>query len=158
VRALLLGSTLLCLLSLVPSAPAVAGESASQPVRRTLLQLDEERLAVGGYDVVSYFTPGAPVVGSAEHTVRWRGGRFRFASAEHAATFKADPEPYAPRFGGYCAWAVSRGYVAKGDPTVWAVVEGRLYFNYDPSVAERWKQDPAGNIRRAEANWPGVVR
>ena len=46
-----------------------------------------ETLALSGYDAVSYFTGDAPVVGSAEFTVKYEGYDYQFASAENAATF-----------------------------------------------------------------------
>src|SRR5256885_11678946 len=33
-----------------------------------------------------------------------------FRSAEHRATFAADPERYAPQYAGFCAGGVSKGY------------------------------------------------
>ncbi len=57
--------------------------------------------AVKGYDVVAYFTQGQPVKGSKEIEYRWKDAIWRFANAEHLAAFKADPEKYAPQYGGY---------------------------------------------------------
>ena len=60
-----------------------------------------DTLAVSGFDVVSYFTgDGVPVEGSEEFTVRYQGFDYRFASAENADTFIADPAKYAPAYGG----------------------------------------------------------
>lgn len=115
------------------------------------------RVAVGGYDVVAYFTDGRPMRGSMQHRFTHRGYEYRFASAEHLAAFRADPARYLPQYGGYCAWAVSQGYTASGDPTNWRVVNGRLYLNYNDEIQRRWEQDIAGHIRRGDANWPGVL-
>ena len=41
--------------------------------------------------------------------------KWRFASAEHRDLFEADPEKYAPQYGGYCAWAVANNYTASID-------------------------------------------
>lgn len=139
------------------STPAEAAGSASQPIRKGLLNLDQRRLAVRGYDVVSYFEAGEAQLGDRAHQVRWRGGLFRFTSASHAAMFRADPTRYAPRFGGYCAWAVSQGYVADADPLQWAIIEGRLYLNYDAKISARFAADAEQLIEKAGANWPRVV-
>src|ERR1700752_5341698 len=69
-------------------------------------------LAAGGYDVTTYFTEGKAVRGRAKHELMLRGVTWRFASAESKARFQANPTAYAPQFGGYCAWAVSQGYLA----------------------------------------------
>ena len=129
--------------------PAFAAEPA--------IYANAEKLAVGGYDPVSYFNPGGPTVGLAKHESQWNGAAWRFASAESQAKFLADPHAYAPQFGGYCAWAVSQGYIAPGDPQLWAVVEGKLYLNYNARAKELWDADRAPAIERARANWPTVL-
>lgn len=112
--------------------------------------------AVGGYDAVAYHTQGKPVQGSGSFTTQWKGATWRFASAENRALFLADPERYAPRYGGHCAWAVSQGYTAKGDPNHWRVVDGKLYLNYNAQVQADWEKDVPGHIRNADGNWPKV--
>lgn len=128
------------------------GLYATEPVYQTRAG------ALDGHDPVAYFTEGAPREGSAEFVHEWQGAQWRFASAENLARFRAQPERYAPQFGGYCAWAVSRGYTADVDPEAFRVVNGRLYLNYSKSVQRRWEQDVPGNISKAEANWPGVLQ
>ncbi len=70
--------------------------------------------------------------------------------------FAANPEKYAPQYGGYCAWAVSQGYTASTDPEAWKIVDGKLYLNYSKLVQLTWEQDAAGNIAAADENWPTV--
>jgi YHS domain-containing protein len=114
-------------------------------------------LAVSGYDPVAYFKAGKPVKGKAAHTHRWQGADWRFANADNLAAFRADPEAYAPQYGGYCAWAVSQGYTASTDPAAWRIVDGKLYLNYSQSVQATWEQDVPGHIASADQNWPGVL-
>ena len=113
-------------------------------------------LAIRGTDPVAYFTEGRPVEGVAEHSFEYLGATWRFASAENKAAFEADPERYAPQYGGYCAWAVSQGYTASIDPEAWSIVEGRLYLNYSKEVMKTWLADRDGHIARADASWPGL--
>jgi YHS domain-containing protein len=114
-------------------------------------------LALNGHDPVAYFTEGRPVAGSASFQTRYNGATWRFVSAANQAAFEADPTKYAPQFGGYCAWAVSQGYTAKGDPAHWRIVDGKLYLNYDANVQATWEKDIPGFIRAAEGNWPKVI-
>ncbi|MCA1298936.1 YHS domain-containing (seleno)protein [Stappia indica] len=114
-------------------------------------------VAVGGYDPVSYFTDGGPRPGSPEIATSYRGASWYFANAENRDRFLADPQAYAPAYGGYCAWAVAQGNLAKGDPAYWDIVEGRLYLNYDRAVQIRWRKDIPGFIVKSEENWPGLV-
>lgn len=82
---------------------------------------------------------------------------WHFANRENLDAFKANPAKYALQYGGYCAYAVSRGYTAKGDPIAWTVTGGKLYLNYSLAVRETWAEDISGNIARADGNWPGVL-
>ncbi len=114
-------------------------------------------LALSGYDPVAYFEVGAPVAGSSQFQLEWRGATWRFSSAEHLALFRADPERYAPQYGGYCAWAVANGDTASSDPEAWKIVDGKLYLNYSRAIQEKWQSDVPGNIRRGDAHWPRLL-
>ena len=65
--------------------------------------------AIRGYDPVSYFTEAKPVKGKSTYQFKWRGATWSFASSENRDRFVKNPDKYAPQYGGYCAWAVSRG-------------------------------------------------
>lgn len=117
----------------------------------------EDGVAVRGTDVVAYVTEGRPVAGRADFTHAWRGATWRFASAANRDRFAADPERYAPAYGGFCAFAVSEGYTAPIDPNAWRIVDGRLYLNFNRSVQRRWEQDIPGRVTRADANWPRLA-
>lgn len=142
---------LLSIAAAFTAVPASAGTS-SPPV-----SADSGGLGAKGYDSVAFFTEGKPVKGSAAHQLEWNGAKWRFASAESLARFKAAPERYAPQFGGYCAWAVSQHYLAPGDPRYWKVVDGKLYLNANARAKELWEADQAPAIARGHANWPAVL-
>lgn len=114
-------------------------------------------VAVGGYDVVSYYA-GRPVKGAPQFQTSWKGATWQFANAADLAKFKANPAAYAPQYGGYCAWAVAQGRTAKGDPLQWRIVGGKLYLNYDAGIQAKWLTDVPGNISKANANWPAVLK
>ncbi len=114
-------------------------------------------LAISGYDPVAYFTESRARLGAAEFEHAWNGARWRFATAANLAAFVEAPAKYAPQYGGYCAWAVSRNYTYPADPQAWRIVGGRLFLNYDKQVQATWAQELEANIARADANWPGVL-
>lgn len=134
----------------IAAAPAYADQA---PVYTGVLS----RVAVGGYDPVAYFTDSHPVRGAAQFRIMHQGYEYRFASAEHLAAFRANPARYLPQYGGYCAWAVSQGYTASGNPNNWRIVDGRLYLNYNAEIQARWLSDIPGHITRANNNWPSVL-
>lgn len=113
-------------------------------------------VAVQGHDPVAYFREGKPVKGSKDFSADYQGAKFRFASAANRDAFLADPEAFAPQFGGYCAWAVSQGYHAKGDARFWKIVDGKLYLNYNASVQKKWEDDIPGFIESGQDNWPRI--
>lgn len=128
--------------------------SLTTTARAETFNKDRRGLALRGYDPVAYFTDGKPVAGKAEFTQEWRGATWRFASAEHRDAFAKEPEKFAPRFGGFCAYAVSKGYTYDADPLRWRIVDGRLYVNYNAQAQREWEKDVPGNIAKGEANWP----
>lgn len=114
--------------------------------------------AIRGYDPVAYFVDGRPVKGSEQHVFVWQGAKWQFASQAHLDAFKADPEKYAPQYGGYCAYGVAEGHLVKIEPDQWAVIDGKLYLNYDASVSKTWKQDTAGHIRKADSAFDALIK
>jgi hypothetical protein len=113
-------------------------------------------IAVRGYDVVAY-QDGQVVEGDARYERVWNGARWRFSSAANRDRFAAAPEKFAPQFGGYCAYAVSRGYTADIDPKAFKIVDGALYLNYSLGVQRSWERDVQGNIVKGRQNWPAVL-
>ena len=82
--------------------------------------------AIKGYDPVAYFTQSDAVKGSEEHSHMWSGVKWLFSTAANRDAFAAEPDKYAPQYGGYCSYAMSRNYVADITPTAWKVVDGKL--------------------------------
>lgn len=117
---------------------------------------ETDGVALAGYDAVSYQRDNAAVRGRAEFSATHKGSAFHFSSAEHRDAFRADPERYAPRYLGYCAYGASKGYKAITSPQHYSVVEGRLYLNYNGEVQAMWSKDVRGFIDRADAAWPAV--
>jgi len=133
-------------------AAAVAAESGVEPVNQTRLA----GRAIHGYDTVAYFEEKGAVRGSTDWTHEWNGATWLFVSAANRDRFAASPERYTPQYGGYCAWAVSRGYTADIDPDAWSIRDGKLYLNYNSQVQERWLAVVDEAIREADRNWPGL--
>jgi YHS domain-containing protein len=150
-------SALRCILGISIAGLVLLSAPASQARSPEIYTGILSTTAVGGYDPVAYFTEGKPVQGRRDITFAWKGVTWRFASERNRELFKSRPEAYAPQYGGYCAWAVSRGYTAKGDPRYWKVVDGKLYLNYDAGVQQDWERDVPGNIAKGDEHWPAVL-
>lgn len=136
---------------------ATTTEALSSTADEPAAVFAEGNIAIRGADPVAYFTQGAYVAGSPEYTYDWGGATWQFANAEHRDLFVSNPGQYAPQYGGFCAWAVSEGYIAPVDPTAWDIVDGQLYLNFNARIQRRWQQDIPGHVARANQNWPGVL-
>jgi len=116
-------------------------------------------VAIRGTDPVAYFTEGRAVAGSEAHSFDWNGATWHFASADNRAAFAAEPETYAPEYGGFCAWAVAeKGTLYATQPENWAIVERKLYLNYNDNIEARWQQDIPGFIAKGDARWPEILK
>lgn len=60
--------------------------------------IDENLLAVAGYDLVSYFSQDNPQQGREAFAVSWKGARYLFASKKNKAIFQKNPEKYLPAY------------------------------------------------------------
>ncbi|MBM3357063.1 MAG: YHS domain protein [Betaproteobacteria bacterium] len=114
--------------------------------------------AIRGYDPVAYFDRKGPVRGSKQFTHQWNGATWHFANAENRDKFAGAPQKYAPQYGGYCAYGVAQGYTPEIDPNAWSVVDGKLYLNLNRDIQARWNKDIPGYIKKADANWPRVLK
>ena len=144
------------LLTLVAATPALAFTTRAAFAATPAIYA-ENGIAVDGTDVVGYFTENAPVPGNAEITHDYMGATWQFSTVENRDLFAANPEKYAPQYGGYCAFAVSQGYTASTGPEAWSIVDDKLYLNFSRRVQRRWERDIPGHIAAADANWPSVL-
>lgn len=116
--------------------------------------------AVRGYDVVAYFSLEAgdkAVKGKPEFATVWNGVPWYFSSAANLEKFTANPEAYAPQFGGYCAFAAGQNFTTSIRPNSWTIHKGKLYLNHNSSSARIFRKDLDTSIALAEANWPSVL-
>lgn len=112
--------------------------------------------AIKGYDAVAFFKEQKPVKGLKEFSHEWSGAVWYFASAENREAFKAEPDRYAPQYGGYCAYGTAGGHKAPTETDTWTIVNDKLYFNYNKKVQTAWKKDQKALIEKADKNWPQI--
>jgi YHS domain-containing protein len=134
---------------------SAAGQIA-QAMTPAASNADKQGLMLRGYDPVSYFTGSQPAKGVPEFTATHDGVSYQFASAANRQAFQSNPTKYLPAYGGFCAMGAAMNKKLDGDPTLWRIVDGRLFLNVNMQANQRWTQDTSGFIRQADANWPSI--
>ena len=114
-------------------------------------------LAVGGYDIVAYFTPGKAAKGNRELVSNYRGVMYLFSTEENRKLFAADPEKYLPTYGGWCASAMgAKGTKVEIDPTNFKVKDGRLFLFFKGTFGDAlkdWNKHEKEWEPAADTNW-----
>jgi YHS domain-containing protein len=139
----------------------VSTAHAAEPINtleKKLFGYKPSGVAIRGYDTVAYFTVGEPTEGSKDFSAQWQGASWHFASQEHLDLFEANPEKYAPQYGGYCAYGVAQDALVKIEPENWKIVDGKLYLNYNDDFQERWEKDIAGFIATADKKFESLLK
>ena len=145
-RRLFLG---LCLLGLLPTSAWAGAPEVNLGYFN--------KLAVNGYDVMTYWRGGKPQEGNKAISASYNGATWVFISEENRALFLKNPAKYAPQYGGYCAYAASQNAVADVDPFAWRIWKDKLYLNYSPRVRRQWASDIDENIKKADGFWPKLL-
>jgi YHS domain-containing protein len=112
-----------------------------------------QRVALKGYDPVSYFTDGKPEKGSKDFAFAFDDTTYWFKNAKHRDKFAADPEHYAPQFDGYCAIQLSRGHKVEADPEAWAITNGKLYVFAIKKGVPLFNKESVAIAEKASENW-----
>jgi YHS domain-containing protein len=114
--------------------------------------------AIKGYDPVAFFVESKAVKGTKEFTYEWNGALWHFANKKNKDLFVANPEKYAPQYGGYCAYGTADGHKAPTETDTWTVDNNKLYFNYNQKVKTLWDKDRASLIKKADEQWPKIKK
>ncbi len=149
----------------LPFAAAISALTLATSAAAGEQFVDETGFAVSGYDVVSYFSlpqsavgqpQTAPVEGNKAITAEYNGATFAFASEANRDAFTADPAKYVPQYDGHCAYGVAKGGKVPGNPTLWRIIDDKLYLNITPNVVGFWEEDIPGNLTLSRDNWPSL--
>lgn len=138
------------LLSIIVLAVAIAHSAE-------LVNVDKAGLALQGYDPVAFFVEGKAIPGNPAITASHQGAIYRFSSEQHREAFGKDPNRFAPAFGGFCAYAVSRNQTAPVEIGTWQILHDRLVLNYDAKVRTLFDAEREENLKKADMNWPSLM-
>ena len=148
---------ILTLFTLVSSS----GIAQTREAIRTKHHNLKDRVAVDGYDLVSYYDH-SPREGSDEVTVNYKGITYYFSNEANASKFQSNPEKYEPAYGGWCAYAMgATGEKVKVDPETYKIIDGRLYLFYNfwgNNTLEDWNENQASLKASADHNWKQTIK
>ncbi len=120
----------------------------------TKIDKDKNGVAINGYDPVAYFTDNKSVMGSKKYSYKWNDAEWYFANKNHMEMFEKNPEKYAPQYGGFCSFGVTKNKLVSSDPNAWEIVDGKLYLCHTKEVHKLWEKDSKENIKKGDKIWP----
>ncbi|MEJ4087218.1 YHS domain-containing (seleno)protein [Galbibacter orientalis] len=121
---------------------------------------DESTIALEGYSPVSYIEQGKAQLGKKSYKATYNGLTYFFVNQEQQTKFKSNPQKYIPQYGGWCAYAVSKGYKYRPNPKSFRVVDNKLYLftvNVEADFVKAWeKEGKHKHITQADKNWKSM--
>lgn len=123
-----------------------------------LNNLNKAGVAIEGYDPVAYFKENKAVKGDSKFTARHEGADYYFSSEANQNAFKDNPNEFKPQYGSFCAYAVSRNKLRPIDPTIFQIVDGRLFLQHSQQAYDLYKKDLNNNVKLSDNLWPGLVK
>lgn len=143
--------------ALIALALLLAPATASAELRSPEIYKDFRGIALKGYDVVAYHTERKPMKGTDTFAYEWKDAIWFFTSAENRDMFIADPERWAPQYGGYCAWAIAKDMTRPINPKIFRIFDDKLYLNLNMKVHKEWLGKHEQFIVKADEKWPDVL-
>lgn len=142
--------------------PKVAGGNGKQILtdeeKGFLNNTDKTGVSLQGYDPVAYFTQMKAIKGDPTYSARYNGATYWFSSEANASMFKDHPDMFAPQYGAFCGYAMALNKLRPINPELFDVIDGKLILQHSPDAYEKFHQDVAGFIMKADNNWPGQVK
>ncbi|WP_395049377.1 YHS domain-containing (seleno)protein [Flavobacterium sp.] len=134
--------------------------SAQTAAKRTSEFNLENKIAIQGYDPVSYFK-GKPSKGKKEIATTFEGVIYNFSSVANRDAFLKKPMSYEPQFGGWCAYAMgSSGDKVDINPETFKIIDGKLYLFYNAyfnNTLKSWNKDEVNLKKKADTNWKKFI-
>jgi len=136
------------LVALIATSACVFAEA-----KKSRISVDSQGVAIQGYDPVAYFKQNKPIRGLPSNQSVYQGAKFYFASAADKKEFDKNPSKYAPAYGGFCVNTLRKGKLVNGDPNVFFVYKGKLYFCSEKKGAEEFQKNIDQNLDETYDRW-----
>ncbi|MBW4360219.1 YHS domain-containing (seleno)protein [Flavobacterium taihuense] len=122
----------------------------------------ENKVAIQGFDPVSYFKQNKAMKGRKEISITYDGVMYQFSSTANKEIFLKNPASFEPQYGGWCAYAMgSAGEKVEINPETFKVIDGKLYLFYNAyfnNTLKSWNKDETSLKVKADANWKKIKK
>ncbi|MFO1350989.1 MAG: YHS domain-containing (seleno)protein [Gammaproteobacteria bacterium] len=120
------------------------------------VNIDEKGVAISGYDPVAFFKQGRAMRGDASLSANHNGVTYYFANADDRVTFLANPNKFAPQYGGFCAFNAAKGKKVASDPENFKLVNGKLYLTASAEGMKAFSSSLPSYISKADEIWARI--
>jgi len=122
----------------------------------------ENKLALQGYDPVSYFKSNKAIKGKKEISYNYKNVIYYFSTKENLELFKKNPNTYEPQYGGWCAYAMGNtGEKVEINPETFKIIDGKLYLFYNAyfnNTLKSWNKNEKSLKSKADNNWNNFLQ
>jgi YHS domain-containing protein len=122
----------------------------------------EKKVAIQGYDPVSYFKQNRAMKGKKEIFATYDGVIYQFSSATNKEAFLKNPAFFEPQYGGWCAYAMgSAGEKVEINPETFKIIDGKLYLFYNAyfnNTLKSWNKEEISLKAKADVNWKKFIK
>lgn len=122
----------------------------------------ENKVAIQGYDPVTYFTQKKAVKGKTSITAAYDGVTYNFATQADKDLFLKNPAQYEPQYGGWCSYAMgATGEKVEVNPETFKIVDGKLnlfYNAYFNNTLKSWNKEETKLKAKADSNWKKIIK
>lgn len=122
----------------------------------------EKKLAIQGYDPVSYFTRNKAEKGSKTYSYTFEDVTYYFSNQGNKELFMKSPVKFEPQYGGWCAYAMgAKGEKVEVDPETFKIIDGKLYLFYNAffnNTLTKWNGDEKNLKMKADKNWGQIFK
>jgi YHS domain-containing protein len=97
-------------------------------VKRTIEFNLVNKVAIQGYDPVTYFTLKKAIKGKSNIASTYEGITYYFSSQENKYNFLKNPTSYEPQYGGWCAYAIGNSAEkVKINPNTFKIIDNNYF-------------------------------
>ena len=137
-------------------------EAQQDVVASKHLNLNNDNVAVQGYDLVTYFEQNPQKGNKSSFVYSYKNVLYYFVSQKNKEIFIKNPVKYLPAYGGWCAYAMGdTGKKVEIDPETYKIVDGKLYLFYNKyftNTLKYWNEDEKNLKEKANINWLKIIK